>query len=66
MQSYTFRAKHDLFLFHLIQLKKNYTLVAYYESGFIALFKDTLVKQTKISAYILDIVGHQIMININT
>ena len=66
MQSYTFRAKHDLFLFHLIQLKKNYTLVAYYESGFIALFKDTLVKQTKISAYILDIVGHQIMINMNT
>ena len=66
MQSYTFRAKHDLFLFHLIQLKKNYTLVAYYESGFIALFKDTLVKKTKISAYILDIVGHQIMINMNT
>ena len=65
MQSYTVRAKHDLFLFHLIQLK-NYTLMAYYESGFIAIFKDTLVKQTKIFAYILDVIGHQIMINMNT
>ena len=40
--------------------------MAYYESGFIAIFKDTLVKQTKISAYILDVIGHQITINMNT
>ena len=40
--------------------------MAYYESGFIAIFKDTLVKQTKIFAYILDVIGHQIMINMNT